>query len=103
MDYAAAARAALDQIAASKPLVHQITNIVVANDSANLTLGFGALPVMAYAPQEVGEMAAIAQALVLNIGTLSEEEVAAMLIAGRVAGERGIPIILDPVGAGATT
>ena len=51
MDYAAQARTALDQIAASKPLVHQITNIVVANDSANLTLGFGALPVMAYAPQ----------------------------------------------------
>ena len=103
MDYAAQARTALDQIAASKPLVHQITNIVVANDSANLTLGFGALPVMAYAPQEVAEMAAIAQALVLNIGTLSEEEVGAMLIAGRAAGERGIPIILDPVGAGATS
>jgi hydroxyethylthiazole kinase len=102
MDYAAQARAALDQIAASKPLVHQITNIVVANDSANLTLGFGALPVMAYAPEEVAEMASIAQALVLNIGTLSRGEVDAMLIAGRAAGERGIPIILDPVGAGAT-
>lgn len=103
MNYAALARAALDKIAASKPLVHQITNIVVANDSANLTLGFGALPVMAYAPQEVAEMAAIAQALVLNIGTLSEEEVGAMLIAGEEAGKRGIPIILDPVGAGATS
>lgn len=102
MDYAAQARAALDQIAASKPLVHQITNIVVANDSANLTLGFGALPVMAYAPEEVAEMASIAQALVLNIGTLSRGEVDAMLIAGRAAGERGVPIILDPVGAGAT-
>ena len=103
MDYAAQARTALDQIAASKPLVHQITNIVVANDSANLTLGFGALPVMAYAPEEVAEMASIAQALVLNIGTLSRGEVDAMLIAGRAAGERGIPIILDPVGAGATS
>jgi len=102
MDYSALARESLDRVAASKPLVHQITNIVVANDSANLTLGFGALPVMAYAPQEVAEMAAIAQALVLNIGTLSEEEIAAMLIAGRAAGEKGIPIILDPVGAGAT-
>jgi hydroxyethylthiazole kinase len=102
MDYAALAREALDRVAASKPLIHQITNIVVANDSANLTLGFGALPVMAYAPQEVAEMAAISQALVLNIGTLSEEEVASMLIAGMAAGERGIPIVLDPVGAGAT-
>lgn len=102
MDYVALANDSLARIAASKPLVHQITNIVVANDSANLTLGFGALPVMAYAPQEVAEMAAIAQALVLNIGTLSEEEVAAMLIAGEAAAANGIPIILDPVGAGAT-
>lgn len=103
MDYAELARASLERVASTKPLVHQITNIVVANDSANLTLGFGALPVMAYAPQEVAEMAAIAQALVLNIGTLSEEEVASMLIAGQAAGEKGIPIILDPVGAGATS
>jgi hydroxyethylthiazole kinase len=102
MNYAALAREALDRVAAIRPLVHQITNIVVANDSANLTLGFGALPVMAYAPEEVAEMAAIAQALVLNIGTLSEGEIAAMLIAGNAAGEKGIPIILDPVGAGAT-
>ena len=103
MDYAALARESLDRVAASKPLIHQITNVVVTNDSANLTLAFGALPVMAYAPQEVAEMAAISQALVLNIGTLSEEEIAAMLLAGMAAGEKGIPIILDPVGAGATT
>lgn len=103
MNYAELARESLDRVAATKPLVHQITNIVVANDSANLTLGFGALPVMAYAPEEVAEMAAIAQALVLNIGTLSEGEVAAMLIAGKSAAEKGIPIILDPVGAGATS
>ena len=102
MDYEAEARAALYRIAATKPLVHQITNVVVTNDSANLTLGFGALPVMAYAPEEVAEMAAISQALVLNIGTLSAGEIAAMLIAGRAAGENGVPIVLDPVGAGAT-
>ena len=102
MDYQAAATAALDRIATAKPLIHQITNVVVTNDTANLTLGFGALPVMAYAPEEVAEMAAIAQALVLNIGTLSAGEIEAMLIAGRAAGERGIPILLDPVGAGAT-
>jgi hydroxyethylthiazole kinase len=102
MDYAALARESLDRVAASKPLIHQITNVVVTNDSANLTLGFGALPVMAYAPEEVAEMASIAQALVLNIGTLSAEEIAAMLIAGNAAGDKGIPIVLDPVGAGAT-
>jgi hydroxyethylthiazole kinase len=102
MDYQAAARAAIDQIAAAKPLVHQITNVVVTNDSANLTLAYGALPVMAYAPEEVAEMASIAQALVLNIGTLSTGEIEAMLIAGKAAGDKGIPILLDPVGAGAT-
>jgi hydroxyethylthiazole kinase len=102
MDYAALARESVNRVAAAKPLIHQITNVVVTNDSANLTLGFGALPVMAYAPQEVAEMASISQALVLNIGTLSEEEISAMLIAGNAAGGKGIPIILDPVGAGAT-
>ena len=102
MNYAALARESLERVATSKPLIHQITNVVVTNDSANLTLAFGALPVMAYAPQEVAEMAGIAQALVLNIGTLSEEEIAAMLLAGAAAGEKGIPIVLDPVGAGAT-
>jgi hydroxyethylthiazole kinase len=102
MDYEAAARASLDRIAAEKPLVHQITNVVVTNDTANLTLGYGALPVMAYAPEEVAEMASIAQALVLNIGTLSAGEIEAMLIAGQAAGGKGIPIVLDPVGAGAT-
>lgn len=100
--FEAAAAEALARIAAAKPLVHQITNVVVTNDSANLTLGYGALPVMAYAPEEVAEMAALSQALVLNIGTLSAGEIAAMLIAGRSAAEHGVPIVLDPVGAGAT-
>ena len=82
-----------------KPLVHQITNYVVMNETANATLALGALPVMAHAPQEVEEMAAAAGALVLNIGTLSEHWVEAMLLAGTAAGG---PIVLDPVGAGAT-
>ncbi|HMB18756.1 MAG TPA: hydroxyethylthiazole kinase [Gaiellaceae bacterium] len=84
---------------ARKPLIHQITNYVVMNETANATLALGALPVMAHAPQEVEEMAAAAGALVLNIGTLSEHWVEAMLLAGRAAGG---PIVLDPVGAGAT-
>jgi len=85
-----------------KPLVHQITNYVVMNETANATLALGALPVMAHAPEEVEEMVGLASALVLNIGTLSEHWVEAMLLAGGAAGGRGIPVVLDPVGAGAT-
>ena len=89
----------LRELRERKPLVHQITNYVVMNETANATLALGALPVMAHAPQEVEEMAAAAGALVLNIGTLSEHWIEAMLLAGKAA--RG-PIVLDPVGAGAT-
>src|SRR5881392_2332131 len=85
-----------------RPLVHQITNYVVMNETANATLALGALPVMAHAREEVEEMAALAGALVLNIGTLSPEWVDSMIAAGRVANERGVPVVLDPVGAGAT-
>ena len=86
-----------------KPLVHQITNYVVMNETANATLALGALPVMAHAPEEVEEMVGLASALVLNIGTLSKDWIEAMLLAGRAANARGIPVVLDPVGAGATT
>jgi hydroxyethylthiazole kinase len=92
----------LRELRERKPLVHQITNYVVMNETANATLAIGALPVMAHAPQEVEEMVGLASALVLNIGTLSEHWIEAMLIAGRAASERGIPVVLDPVGAGAT-
>ena len=85
-----------------KPLVHQITNFVVMNETANATLALGALPVMAHAVQEVAEMASVASALVLNIGTLSDEWVEAMLLAGHAANRAGVPVVLDPVGAGAT-
>jgi hydroxyethylthiazole kinase len=86
-----------------KPLVHQITNYVVMNETANVTLAIGALPVMAHALQEVEEMASVASALVLNIGTLSDEWVEAMVVAGRAANRAGVPVVVDPVGAGATT
>ena len=85
-----------------KPLVHQITNYVVMNETANATLALGALPVMAHAPEEVEEMVALAGALVLNIGTLSAHWVDAMLAAGKAANAAGVPVVLDPVGAGAT-
>jgi hydroxyethylthiazole kinase len=85
-----------------KPLVHQITNYVVMNETANATLALGALPVMAHAPEEVEEMAAVAGALVLNIGTLSSHWIEAMLLAAKAANAAGAPVVLDPVGAGAT-
>jgi hydroxyethylthiazole kinase len=87
---------------ARKPLVHQITNFVVMNETANATLALGALPVMAHAVQEVEEMARAASALVLNIGTLSDEWIDSMLRGGRAANGAGVPVVLDPVGAGAT-
>jgi hydroxyethylthiazole kinase len=97
-----AARLALERIAAERPLLHHLTNFVTANDSANLALAYGALPVMAPALEEVREMASAAQALVLNLGTLSVDLVEAMVAAGEAAAASGAPIVLDPVGAGAT-
>lgn len=85
-----------------RPLVHNITNYVVMNTSANTLLAFGASPVMAHAVEEVEELAAVAGALVLNIGTLSAPWIAAMFKAGLAARTRGTPIVVDPVGAGAT-
>ncbi|MNW35365.1 Hydroxyethylthiazole kinase [compost metagenome] len=85
-----------------KPLVHNITNVVVTNFTANGLYALGASPVMAYAPEEVADMAKIAGAVVLNIGTLSSEQVEAMIIAGLSANRHGVPVLLDPVGAGAT-
>jgi len=84
------------------PLVHSITNLVVMNFNANALLAVGASPVMAHAQEEVRDMVAIAQALVLNIGTLEPAWIRAMQLALREARLRGIPVVLDPVGAGAT-
>ena len=92
----------LREIRERKPLVHQITNYVVMNETANATLALGALPVMAHAPQEVEEMIGLASSLVINIGTLSDHWIDAMLLAGKAANARGIPVVLDPVGVGAT-
>ena len=87
---------------AQRPLVHSITNLVVMNFNANVLLAVGASPVMAHAHEEVADMAAIAQALVLNIGTLEPYWINSMCQALDVATARGIPTVLDPVGAGAT-
>ncbi len=99
---AAALWADLQAVRRQAPLVHNITNLVVMNYSANALLAVGASPVMAHAKQEVKDMVGIAQALVLNIGTLEPDWVEAMLLALQAARTRGVPVVLDPVGAGAT-
>lgn len=96
------AAALLQQVREANPLVHNMTNVVVTNFTANGLLALGASPVMAYAKEEVEEMASIAGALVLNIGTLNQTEVEAMILAGRSANRHGVPVVFDPVGAGAT-
>ena len=93
----------LTEVKTQKPLVHHITNYVTVNDCANIVLALGGSPVMADDAAEVAEMAAIASALVLNIGTLNARTIAAMLLAGKQANDLGIPVILDPVGVGATS
>ena len=92
----------LQKVRQVNPLVHNITNVVVTNFTANGLLALGASPVMAYAPEEVADMASIAGALVLNIGTLNEKEIEAMVLAGKAANQHKVPVIFDPVGAGAT-
>lgn len=92
----------IQSIRRSAPLILNITNYVVMNNTANALLAIGASPVMAHAIEEIAEMTRLASALVINIGTLSPPWVEAMELAGREARNRGIPIVLDPVGSGAT-
>ncbi len=96
------AAANLQAVRTTAPLIHNITNFVVMNFTANSLLAMGASPVMAHAENEVVDMVAHAGALVLNIGTLTNSWVESMIKAGRAAAARNTPIILDPVGAGAT-
>lgn len=93
----------LEAIRRTSPVIHNITNYVVMNSSANALLALGASPVMAHAEEEVEEMVSIAGALVINIGTLSPHWIRAMFLAAHKARSQNIPIVLDPVGAGATT
>lgn len=92
----------LQRVRDSAPLVHNITNYVVMNTTANALLAVGASPVMAHAREEVADMVGLAGALVINVGTLEPAWVEAMAIAMRRSRERDVPIVLDPVGAGAT-
>jgi hydroxyethylthiazole kinase len=101
-DYWSAIGDDIRRIRAESPLVHNITNYVVMNTTANALLAIGASPVMAHAIEEVEEMVGVAGALVINIGTLSTGWIQAMVKAGKAARRRSIPVVLDPVGCGAT-
>ncbi len=92
-----------EQVVATKPLIHHITNYVTANACANVTLSFGAAPIMADAVEEVATITSHCQALVLNLGTINKAKYASMLQALRTANEIGIPSVLDPVGIMAST
>ncbi|GMA50659.1 hydroxyethylthiazole kinase [Alicyclobacillus contaminans] len=92
----------LEQVREQRPLVHNITNIVVTNIAANVLLSAGASPVMADAPEEVADMARIASALALNMGTISSAILDVMVKAGQSANAHQVPIVFDPVGIGAT-
>lgn len=92
----------LEKVRAHKPVIHHLTNWVTIYDCANIVKVFGASPVMAHAKEEVADMAGIASALVLNIGTLTPDFVEAMKLAAIAANRKGIPVVLDVCGAGAT-
>lgn len=92
----------LSRVRREAPVVHHLTNWVTVNDCAQAVKSLGASPIMAHAPEEVEEVVGISSSLVLNIGTLSKDFVGAMFIAARAANKRGIPVVLDVCGAGAT-
>ena len=92
----------IEKVKKQSPLVHSIMNYVTINDCANVLLAIGASPIMADAPMEVEEITAMADALVLNTGTLKSWSKDSMICAGKVANQKGIPVILDPVGVGAS-
>lgn len=94
--------ALVNKVRAENPLVHHITNYVTVNDCANITLGIGASPIMADAIGEAADIAAISRAVVLNMGTLNERTIPSMIEAGKSANAHGVPVVFDPVGAGAS-
>ena len=95
--------ACLDAVRASVPLVHNITNYVTVNDVANIILACGASPIMADEPEEAAEITVICTGLNINIGTLNQRTVSSMFAAGKQAKALNHPVLLDPVGAGAST
>lgn len=93
----------LDMVRRQSPVVHSITNYVTVNDCANIILAAGGSPIMADDAAEVEQIVGLSSALVLNIGTLNTRTAASMLAAGKRANALNIPVVLDPVGAGASS
>jgi len=93
----------LNRLKNKKPLIHNITNYVTVNDCANILLAIGASPIMADDLKESADITSIASALVINIGTLNERTIESMIASGKKANELNIPVVLDPVGAGASS
>jgi hydroxyethylthiazole kinase len=92
----------LENVRRACPLIHNITNYVTVNDCANILLACGASPIMADDREEVSEITSICAGLNINIGTLNSRTIDSMVIAGKRANELGHPVVLDPVGAGAS-
>lgn len=92
----------INEVRSNVPLIHNITNYVTVNDCANAVLAIGASPIMADDIKEAGDIASISKALVINIGTLNQRTVESMLDAGLRANKSGVPVVFDPVGAGAS-
>jgi len=92
-----------DEIRSIHPYVHHLTNFVTVNDCANMTIAAGGSPIMTLAPDEVEEIVSVCNALVINIGTLNHDFLKSAVVAGKVANAKGIPVVLDPVGVGAST
>ncbi len=101
-EFAEASGDLLERIRKSRPVIHNITNFVVMNTTANVLLALGAAPIMAHAIEEMVDISNISSALVINIGTLSTSWVKSMTYAARLARVAGKPLVLDPVGSGAT-
>ncbi|MGD7044440.1 hydroxyethylthiazole kinase [Jeotgalibacillus proteolyticus] len=93
----------IHEVRQNKPLIHHLTNQVVMNFTANGLLSFGGVPIMAKAAEEAGEMASNADGVLINIGTIMGNDLEAMIEAGKAANNKGIPVVLDPVGVGATS
>ncbi|MFD1020691.1 hydroxyethylthiazole kinase [Thalassobacillus hwangdonensis] len=93
----------LQEVREKQPLIHHLTNQVVMNFTANGLLSFGGTPIMAKEVEEAGDMAFLADGVLINIGTVTSNEVDAMIKAGKAANEKGIPVVLDPVGVAATS
>ncbi|MCP3030913.1 hydroxyethylthiazole kinase [Halobacillus sp. A1] len=93
----------VNEVRETKPLIHNLTNEVVMNFSANGLLAFGGSPIMAMAEEDAADIAQLSDGVLINIGTLTEPHLRAMILAGKAANQKGVPVVIDPVGVAATS